>query len=74
MGDTAHPAVRHASRDHLAKKEVEMALSEEMSKLAARAKEAETRVTAARDKARAKLEREVSSAAWPPTDCRSSRA
>jgi hypothetical protein len=39
-----------------------MALSEEVTKLAARAKEAETRTAAARDEARADLEREVESA------------
>jgi hypothetical protein len=39
-----------------------MALSDELTKLAARAKEAETRTTAARDEARADLEREVESA------------
>lgn len=39
-----------------------MALSDELSKLAARAKEAETRSAAARDGARADLEREVESA------------
>lgn len=39
-----------------------MALSDELTKLAARAKEAETRTAAARDEARADLEREVASA------------
>jgi hypothetical protein len=39
-----------------------MALSDDLTKLAARAKEAETRTAAARDQARADLEREVSSA------------
>jgi len=39
-----------------------MALSDELSKLAGRAKEAETRTAAARDEARAELERNVSSA------------
>ena len=39
-----------------------MALSHELTKLATRAKEAETRTTAARDEARADLEREVESA------------
>jgi hypothetical protein len=39
-----------------------MALSDDLTKLAARTKEAETRTTAARDQARADLEREVSSA------------
>jgi hypothetical protein len=39
-----------------------MALSDELTKLAARAKEAETRTAAARDEARADLEREVESA------------
>jgi hypothetical protein len=39
-----------------------MALSDELTKLAARAKEAETRTAAARDEARADLEREVDSA------------
>ncbi len=39
-----------------------MALSDDLTKLAARTKEAETRTAAARDQARADLEREVSSA------------
>ena len=39
-----------------------MALSDELTKLATRAKEAETRTVAARDKAQADLEREVESA------------
>jgi hypothetical protein len=39
-----------------------MALSDDLTKLAARAKEAETRTAAARDEARADLEREVASA------------
>lgn len=39
-----------------------MALSDDLTKLAARTKEAETRTVAARDQARADLEREVSSA------------
>ena len=39
-----------------------MALSDDLTKLAARTKEAELRTTAARDQARADLEREVSSA------------
>jgi hypothetical protein len=39
-----------------------MALSDELTKLAVRAKEAETRTAAARDQARAELEREVESA------------
>jgi hypothetical protein len=39
-----------------------MALSDELTKLAARAKEAETRTAAARDEARAELERNVASA------------
>ena len=39
-----------------------MALSNDLSKLAARAKEAETRTADAADKARTDLEREVSSA------------
>lgn len=39
-----------------------MALSDELTKLAARAKEAETRTAAARDEAGANLEREVESA------------
>jgi hypothetical protein len=39
-----------------------MALSDDLTKLAARTKEAETRTAAARDQARADVEREVSSA------------
>jgi hypothetical protein len=39
-----------------------MALSDDLTKLAARAKEAETRTAAARDEAQADLEREVASA------------
>ena len=39
-----------------------MALSDDLTRLAARAKEAETRTAAARDEARADLERDVSSA------------
>ena len=39
-----------------------MALSDQLAKLAARAKDAETRVAEARDKARTDLEQEVSSA------------
>ena len=39
-----------------------MALSDDLTKLAARTKEAVTRTAAARDQARADLEREVSSA------------
>ena len=39
-----------------------MALSDQLAKLAARAKEAETRAAEAREKAKADLEQEVSSA------------
>ena len=39
-----------------------MALSDELTKLAARAKEAETRTAAARDEAHAQLERDVAEA------------
>jgi hypothetical protein len=43
-------------------KEVEMAASDELTKLAARAKEAEDRTAAARSKAKADLERDVETA------------
>jgi hypothetical protein len=51
---TAHPVVRHSLATTT--KEVEMAQSDDLSKLTARAKEAEDRAAAAREKAKADLE------------------
>jgi hypothetical protein len=62
---TGHPAVRETPDDGRPvanTRRLKVALSDQLAKLAARTKEAETRAAEAHDKARADLEQEVSSA------------
>jgi hypothetical protein len=62
---TAHPVERHAEGDeftYLRRRSLKMAISDELTKLAARASEAEKRGAEAREKARADLEQDVSTA------------
>jgi hypothetical protein len=62
---TAHPVERHAEGDeftYLRRRSLKMAISDELTKLATRASEAEKRGAEARQKARADLEQDVSTA------------